>query len=308
MSVENPTFQSSHADKCRAGQLKWRDALPGIPPELADEFISKLRAGSTIRKLTPGGEKLGPALATLDRFKKHCELNSEWGAEAWRISKANTRIGKIARFRAMTHCKYGHPLADASLYQKDGYVARHCRTCRTIRGRRPSIIKPESAEKVRALLKASAAISSFTKAGSSGYVMNHVTFTHFRRQDAEIDLLAARVIAGAQTRAQKRRWCRVRNQSTRDQNNDYYKIRDMIPASNPHRDDIVARIFEDLLGGSLERKDVPDRVKVYIAELNKMYPTQYRKFGDGLLVSLDEVMFEDGSTTRGDNVSRGLWD
>ena len=82
----------------------------------------------------------------------------------------------------------------------------------------------------------------------------------------------------------------------------------MIPASNPHRDDIVARIFEDLLGGSLERKDVPDRVKVYIAELNKMYPTQYRKFGDGLLVSLDEVMFEDGSTTRGDNVSRGLWD
>ena len=49
-------------------------------------------------------------------------------------------------------------------------------------------------------------------------------------------------------------------------------------------------------------------VKVYIAELNKLYPTQYRKFGDSLLVSLDEVLFEDGSTTRGDTVSRGLWD
>jgi hypothetical protein len=93
---------------------------------------------------------------------------------------------------------------------KDGYVARHYRTCRIIRAKRPSIIKPESAEKVRALLKANAAISCFTKGGSH-YVMNHVTFTHFRRQDAKIDLLAARVIAGAQTRTQKLRWGRVRN-------------------------------------------------------------------------------------------------
>jgi hypothetical protein len=93
----------------------------------------------------------------------------------------------------------------------------------------------------------------------------------------------------------------------RDNNNDYYNIRGMIPERNPHRDDIVARIFEDLLGGSLGREDVPGRVKVYIAELNKLYPTQYRKFGDSLLVSLDEVLFEDGSTTRGDTVSRGLW-
>ena len=63
-----------------------------------------------------------------------------------------------------------------------------------------------------------------------------------------------------------------------------------------------------LLNGSLEREEIPGRVKVYIAELNKLYPTQYRKFGDSLLVSLDEVLFEDGSTTRGDTVSRGLWD
>jgi hypothetical protein len=26
------------------------------------------------------------------------------------------------------------------------------------------------------------------------------------------------------------------------------------------------------------------------------------------LVSLDELMFEDGTATKGDNVSRGLWD
>jgi hypothetical protein len=48
MSVENPTFQRSHADNCRAGEVKWRNAPPGIPPEMAIEFMTRLQAGSTI--------------------------------------------------------------------------------------------------------------------------------------------------------------------------------------------------------------------------------------------------------------------
>jgi hypothetical protein len=63
-----------------------------------------------------------------------------------------------------------------------------------------------------------------------------------------------------------------------------------------------------LLSGALKRDEVRARVGVYVTELNKLYPTKYAKFGNGRLVSLDEVMFEDGSTTRGDNVSQGLWD
>lgn len=70
----------------------------------------------------------------------------------------------------------------------------------------------------------------------------------------------------------------------------------------------MARIFEDLLTGSLKREEVRDRVKVYVTEFNKLFPTKYAKFGNSPLVSLDEVMFEDGTATRGDNVSRGLWD
>jgi hypothetical protein len=152
----------------------------------------------------------------------------------------------------MTHCKYGHSLADASLYQKDGYVARHCRVCRIIRARRPGIIKPESGEKVRALLKRYAPISSFTKAGTSSYVMSHVTFMQFRREDPEIDLLASRVIEGAHQRALHRRWSRVRNQATREQNNDYYKIRAMLPANFPGRDDAAQDIFVALCDGSVK--------------------------------------------------------
>jgi hypothetical protein len=45
----------SHADRIRAGLLRWRGAPPGIPPEMADDFMSKLKAGSTVRKLTGGG-------------------------------------------------------------------------------------------------------------------------------------------------------------------------------------------------------------------------------------------------------------
>jgi hypothetical protein len=82
----------------------------------------------------------------------------------------------------------------------------------------------------------------------------------------------------------------------------------MIPKSNPHRGDIIARIFEDILTGALDRKDVPFRAKFYIAEFNKLYPMKYAKFGDSQLLSLDDVMFEDGAATKGDTVSHGLWD
>src|ERR1700722_19722451 len=49
-------------------------------------------------------------------------------------------------------------------------------------------------------------------------------------------------------------------------------------------------------------------VKQFITDHNRIFPTSFAKFGDARLVSLDELMFEDGSATRGDTVSRGLWD
>ena len=82
----------------------------------------------------------------------------------------------------------------------------------------------------------------------------------------------------------------------------------MIPANFPGRDDVVGDIFEAMLGGSLRREDVRGRIQTYITAHNRMYPTKFAKFGNSPLVSLDEVMFEEGSMTRGDTVSRGLWD
>jgi hypothetical protein len=49
-------------------------------------------------------------------------------------------------------------------------------------------------------------------------------------------------------------------------------------------------------------------VQRFTTDHNRMFPTKFAKFGDRPLVSLDEMMFEEGSTTRGDTVSRGLCD
>ena len=68
------------------------------------------------------------------------------------------------------------------------------------------------------------------------------------------------------------------------------------------------KISSLLLTGALRREDVRARVKSYITAHNRMFPTKYAKFGYSPLVSLDEVIFDGGSASRGDTVSRGLWD
>jgi hypothetical protein len=82
----------------------------------------------------------------------------------------------------------------------------------------------------------------------------------------------------------------------------------MLPAGFPDKDDVVSDIFEALLDGSLQREGVKSRVSHYVAAHNRRYPTKYAKFGNSPLLSPDEVLFDDGATTRGDTVSRGLWD
>jgi hypothetical protein len=49
-------------------------------------------------------------------------------------------------------------------------------------------------------------------------------------------------------------------------------------------------------------------VRDYVSAHNRKYPTKYAKFGNSPLVSLDEVLFEDGTATRGDTITGGLWD
>jgi hypothetical protein len=293
----------------RVAYLKWRDAPPGMSPALADEFMQEIKSGKTIRMLTSGMKKYGPAIVSRDRFKKHCELHPEWGQLVLAMSDETGRSRKGIHQTNKTHCPNGHPFAEhGRIAIHKGYRSRQCRACERLRYAEGHPIKPDVLRQVKVRLAAKAPLSSFTKAGSSGYLVKFSTLARYRRENPDFNRLVLNVIEGSNSRAQLLRYQRGRNNAVRDQNNDYYKIREMVPAQLADRDDIVSMIIEDLLTGALKREDVRDRVRAYIKAQNRLLPSKHRKFGDGLLDSLDEVMFEDGSTTRGDTVSRGLWD
>jgi len=163
-------------------------------------------------------------------------------------------------------------------------------------------------EKVTARIAAGTPIRSFTKPGQGGYLLRYDTFNRYRRENPDFDCFVIAATKDNNSKGQLRRWTRIRNNAVREQSNDYYKIRSMLPAGFPGKDDVVSAIFEDLLTGALRRDDVRLRMQSYITAHNRMFPTKYAKFGDSPLLSLDEVLFDDGTATRGDGVSRGLWD
>lgn len=89
---------------------------------------------------------------------------------------------------------------------------------------------------------------------------------------------------------------------------DYQLIRAMIPEQFPEKDVVINEVIVSLLEGRLDRSQIGEKLGWYIKAHYRTFPTNFAKFGNSRLVSLDEVLFEDGSTTRGDTVSRGLWD
>jgi hypothetical protein len=128
------------------------------------------------------------------------------------------------------------------------------------------------------------------------------------RENPDFDRFVSAAIADRHAVGMRIHFQRKRNAAKKEEANDYFRIRAMQPAGFPDKDDVVSDIFEAMLNGSLKREYVRARVQTYITAHNRMFPTKYAKFGNSPLVSLDEVLFEDGSMTRGDTVTRGLWD
>jgi hypothetical protein len=277
--------------------------MPATPKGLSDEKAARMMLA--LRE----GRTLSTFGVRAPRLEAYFKAHPEYAREARPLIEKNkgaALLRKGAHMRALTHCKHGHSLADAYVvHQRNGYVKRNCRTCWKLCVDR-AVIKPEVAKKVEALLRRGASINSFTKPGS--YLVRHNTFTRFRIENPQINALFLKNQKDAKSRAQRLRWVRIRNAAKRDQTNDYHKLRAMLPPNFPDKDDVVSAIFEDMLTGALKREDVRGRLQSYITAHNRMFPTKYAKFGDSPLVSLDEQLFEDGATTRGDTVSRGLWD
>jgi len=256
-------------------------------------------------------------------LEAYFSAHPEYAQEARPLIEANSKAAHLRRgapLRDLTHCKHGHSLADAFVSYQNGYSKRDFRTCWKIRGRRGGFMKPEALVKVEAALKAGATINQIIhgrpagggKCNSALRIVDGGILFRYRRENPEFDRFVADAIKNNNSIGQQIRHARERTRMqtarARDETNDYHKILAMLPLGFPDRDDVVSAVFEDLLTGTLKREDVKARLRSYIVAHNRMFPTKYAKFGNSPLVSLDEVMFEDGSMTRGDTVSHGLWD
>jgi hypothetical protein len=274
----------------------------GLSDEKASRVMIGLREGRTPRSF----------YVTIEVLKAYCDAHPEYAREALPLIQANAEAAKLrkgAHIRDKTHCINGHSLAEhARVAIHKGWKTRQCRACETMRYRRGGVMKVGVLEKVTARIIAGSPINAFTKSGKDGYLVKFDTLARHRRENPEFDRFVLDATKDNNSKGQKLRWQRVRNAAVRDQNNDYYKIRAMLPANFPGRDDVVSAIFEDLIDGSLQRENVRACIPAYMAAHNRMFPTKFAKFGDGKLVSLDEVLFDDGTMTRGDTVTRGLWD
>jgi hypothetical protein len=100
-----------------------------MTPGQANEFMAVLREGKTIRRITGAG-KLGPAIVSLTKLKKHCALYPEWGAEVTRLARVNAKAAdsfKGLTRRSRTHCGRGHEFAVHGLGYKNHVNGRRYR-------------------------------------------------------------------------------------------------------------------------------------------------------------------------------------
>ena len=290
-----------------------------MTPAQANRFMAALRDERTVRRICGGG-KFGPAIASLTKFNKHCILYQEWGSEARRLAAANAKAAdklKGGDRSNQTHCKRGHSLADAFVHvSPEGWVMRNCRTCHEARRDRIEPLPTNKLRQVECMLldgKSIAEIAGKTLRGvKRPVIVNSNLFYNARKADHAFDLFVREQTADSNRKAQKLRWALHRARAVtaerREQANDYQRIIGMLPAYLSDREDIAHDIFVAVHEKSLRPEDVPDRVKWYIKDHERRFPTKYAKFGNDPLVSLDEMLFDDGTTTRGDTVSRGLWD
>lgn len=317
----------SHEERS-AARRKWMNVPPGMPPELADEFMRRLKAGETLRRITSGDKRCGPALVTPQRFKKHCELHPEWAAEARDLAKANGKaadrlksVNSFWRKKTKDLCLKGlHPMVGDNLRIDPSTGRRACLACRKFAAKNPPPLRPAMVALIKREVDRGISLSQLTFGRPTGggaknpalKIVDPAVFYHHRRIDPEFDRYIVARTANNSSRGQRMRYARARariqSEARREEANDYQRILALFPASFPGREDAAQDVFVALLDKSLQREDVRARVNKFITGHNRMFPTKYAKFGDSQLLSLDEALFDDGSGTRGDNVHRGLWD
>lgn len=279
-----------------------------MTPEQAEQVMAGLRAGHALRTIHASN------IVTPGRLANHCEAFPEFGAEVRRLADANRKAIGFRRMewqRAKTHCIHGHEFTPENVsLQKDG--SRQCRTCNRMRAAQPRPISPEKVERIKALISHGVPLNSIYN--GANYVAGHHSIKRQCSIDPELGRLVAEVAArnrkltnSPERLALMRRRAAITRQ--RREADEYRAIRAMVPTYLPPdvRDDIVHNIMRAIWERSLRRGDIRSRVQLFVTQHNRMFPVKFAKFGSARLLSLDEVLFDDGAATRGDTVSEGLW-
>lgn len=289
-----------------------------LSDEKAQCILGGLRSGSSLRRYSLSGNS--------PPFKAYCAAHPTYAEEALPLLAANLKAAnhrKGDRVRKMTQffCLKGlHPMIGDNVRIDPSRGRRACLACRKAAAANPPLMKPAIIEMVKRAFQGGATIGQicFGKPIGGGSVdrslkiVDSAVFYRYRRENSEFDCFISQTIANNNSRGQRIRYARERTRAQtatrRDEANDYQKILAMFPANFPGKDDAAHDLFVAVFEGSLKREDIGARVKHYVTAHNRLFPTNFAKFGDGRMVSLDARLFDDGAMTVGDTISRGLWD
>jgi hypothetical protein len=141
-------------------------------------------------------------------------------------------------------------------------------------------------------------------------IVSFIKLNVYRRQNPDFDRFVLSATAKNNSRGQLQRWRpqQARMEAIRSENNDYHKIRAIVPHHLPDdiRDEITHAVFLSLYEGALQRDQVSKRLREFVAAHNR----EANKYGTGKfgLISIDAPAYTEGSTALVETISRGLWD
>lgn len=325
-------------DQINAAQLERRRSCPYptlMTPAQVTECMKAFRNGLTLRRITGGG-KLGKMIVSLTKLKAHRAAYPEWGAEAMRLAAVNATAandGKGHR-RNQTHCKFGHPLSGSNI-RFEGPVRRfrRCLACQRRQEANPPLPTAETIEAVKAALVGGKTISLICngvfdgKVGVAEPILQFRNLKRYRTLNPDFDEFVREATTKNRTTNHLRRYPSVRRRrelvvprvSLRGPtltgviagpSHEIFTVVDRAVPRNldfETRKEVMSEMMLAILEGKLTLEEAPRRYREFLRITNRMFPTQYAKFGNSLLLSLDEAMFDNGGGRRGDNVTHNLW-
>jgi hypothetical protein len=276
-------------------------ASKGLSDERAVRFMIELRDGRTPNSVNVKLHQLDTYFAAQPGYARAARPLIETNSKAPLLRKG-------ARRRSRTHCWRGHEFAVHGLGYKNHVNGRQYRYCKLlINSRKGNKLADDVVEKIKTLVRAGVRVHSFTVAGKPGYLARFNSVKLLRSQDAEFDRLV-RLNSQRKIITTNVRMPTLTGRIAAQPDETFSAVDAAVSRRLPHhiRDDVMGQLILDLFEGRVDVSQVAKYAQAYTRQAyNQM---NYAGFGNSKLVSLDEVMFDDGTATRGDTVSRGLWD